>query len=186
MKLRIDKARTGVLFVLAIILAATPVIAADGSKTTPAATAAVETSSPAVAGTDDSRSDRAEMGRIEIPRIGLSAAIHYGEDDATLDRAVGLLDGTPRPGEGGNTALAAHRDTFFRPLENIEVEDRITIVVPPHTYEYRVQSLQVVEPTEVGVLDSSGVEELTLVTCYPFRWVGPAPNRFIVKAVRVR
>jgi sortase A len=125
------------------------------------------------------------MGRIKIPRIGLSAIVLAGDDDATLRRAVGWVAGTARPDEGGNTALAGHRDTFFRPLQRVEIDDRVRLVVPPHTYEYRVDSIRVVGPDEVSVLDSTGIEELTLVTCYPFRLVGPAPDRFIVKAVRI-
>jgi len=81
--------------------------------------------------------------------------------------------------------LAGHRDTFFRPLREIQLNDRIRMIVPPHTYEYRVQSFRVVTPEETSVLDSKGVEELTLVTCYPFRFIGPAPKRFIVSAARV-
>lgn len=126
------------------------------------------------------------LGRIEIQRIGLSAIVVAADDDASLGRAVGWVSGTAAPGEGGNTALAGHRDTHFRPLQDIRVDDRISFVVPPHTYEYRVDSLRVVRPTEVSVLESNGTEELTLVTCYPFRWVGPAPDRFIVKATRIR
>ena len=102
-----------------------------------------------------------------------------------LARAVGLVRGSAHPGEVGNMVLAGHRDTFFRPLRTIKVNDRIRMVVPPNTYEYEVQSLRVVAPEETSVLDSKGVEELTLVTCYPFRFVGPAPDRFIVSATRV-
>ncbi|HEU5162990.1 MAG TPA: class D sortase [Thermoanaerobaculia bacterium] len=126
------------------------------------------------------------LGRIEIPRVGLSAIVRKGDDDATLRRAVGFIPGTAPPGEGGNTALAGHRDTFFRPLRRVEEGDRIRLVVPPNTYEYRVDSMRVVEPSEVSVLDSSGTEELTLVTCYPFRFIGPAPDRYIVKATRIQ
>lgn len=126
------------------------------------------------------------MGLIEIPRLGIRAIVRDGDDDATLARAVGFLSGTARPGEGGNTALAGHRDTFFRALRRIEVDDRIRFIVPPHTYEYRVESFRVVEPNEVSVLESTGTEELTLITCYPFRFIGPAPDRFIVKATRIQ
>jgi sortase A len=124
-------------------------------------------------------------GRIEIPRLGVKAIVKEGADEGTLARAVGLVRGSARPGELGNMVLAGHRDTFFRPLRNIKVNDRIRMVVPPNTYEYEVQSLRVVAPEETSVLDSKGVEELTLVTCYPFRFVGPAPDRFIVSATRV-
>lgn len=126
------------------------------------------------------------LGRLVIPRLGLSAFVLEGEDESTLQRAVGFLPGTARPGEGGNTGLAAHRDTFFQPLERIQIDDRIRLEVPPHTYEYRVDSFRVVAPSEVSVLDSTGTEELTLVTCYPFRFIGPAPDRFIVKATRIQ
>lgn len=125
------------------------------------------------------------MGRLEIPRLRFSAVVREGEDESVLSRAVGFLADTAKPGEGGNTALAAHRDSLFRPLKDIRVDDTIRLVIPPNTYEYRVDSLRVVKPQEVSVLDSTGTEELTLVTCYPFRYIGPAPDRFIVKATRV-
>lgn len=123
--------------------------------------------------------------RIEIPRLGVAAIVKEGADETTLARAVGLVPGSARPGEPGNTVLAGHRDTFFRPLRKIELNDRIRLIVPPHTYEYRVRSMRVVAPEETSVLASNGVEELTLVTCYPFHFVGPSPDRFIVNATRV-
>ena len=124
--------------------------------------------------------------RLEIPRLGVKAVVKEGVDEKTLGRAVGLVPGSGRPGEIGNIVLAAHRDTFFRPLRKVKVDDRIRLTVPPHSYEYRVESVRVVTPSETSVLQSHGQEELTLVTCYPFRYVGPAPERFIVSAVRVR
>jgi sortase A len=129
--------------------------------------------------------DPGTFGRIEIPRLGLKAIIREGADETTLARAVGLVPGAAQPGESGNIVLAGHRDTFFRPLRKIRVNDRIRVVVPPHEYEYRVDSLRIVAPEETSVLQSKGFEELTLVTCYPFRFVGPAPDRFIVSASRV-
>ena len=125
------------------------------------------------------------FGRIEIPRLGMAAIVKEGGDEKTLARAVGLVPGSPRPGDSGNVVLAGHRDTFFWPLRKVKLNDRIRLVVPPHTYEYEVQSVRVVEPEETDVLESRGLEELTLVTCYPFRFVGPAPERFIVSALRV-
>ena len=130
--------------------------------------------------------DPAVIGRIEIPRLRLQAMVREGEDESTLDKAIGWLPDTARPGEGGNTALAGHRDTFFRSLQRIREDDRIRLVVPPNTYEYRVASLRVVGPDDLSVLSSTGVEELTLITCHPFRLIGPAPDRFIVKATRVQ
>jgi sortase A len=129
--------------------------------------------------------DPTAIARIEIPRLGVRAIVREGADAKTLSRAVGLVPGTAYPGEAGNMVLAAHRDTFFRPLRRIKVKDRIRLVAPTHVYEYEVQSLRVVEPHETEVLQSRGTEELTLVTCYPFRFVGPAPDRFIVTAKRV-
>ncbi|HUP46534.1 MAG TPA: class D sortase [Thermoanaerobaculia bacterium] len=126
------------------------------------------------------------LGRIEIPRLGISAIVSDGDDDRTLARAVGRVQGSAQPGESGNMVLAGHRDTFFRRLDRIETNDRIRLTVPPNTYEYRVESVRVVAPEETSVLDSRGVEEITLVTCYPFRFAGPAPDRFIVSATRIR
>lgn len=125
------------------------------------------------------------VGRIEIPRLGVMAIVSEGADEGTLARAVGLVPGSAHPGEPGNMVLAGHRDTFFRPLRKIRLNDRIRVVVPSHIYEYRVQSLRVVAPQETDVLASKGVDELTLVTCYPFGFIGPAPDRFIVSAMRV-
>lgn len=132
------------------------------------------------------RIDPSVFGRIEIPRIGLKAIIREGADERTLKRAVGLVPNAPLPGRDGNTVLAAHRDTFFWPLKDIELNDRIRLrAANDEVYEYRVDEVRVVEPEETDVLQSRGVEELTLVTCYPFRFIGPAPDRFIVKATRV-
>lgn len=130
--------------------------------------------------------DPLALGKIEIPRIGVDAFVREGDDDETLTIAVGHVPGTARPGEkNGNTVLAGHRDTFFRGLRNIRLNDQVHLIVPPHRYEYRVVATQVVAPDEMSVLDSRGTEELTLVTCHPFRFIGSAPNRFIVRAARV-
>jgi LPXTG-site transpeptidase (sortase) family protein len=129
--------------------------------------------------------DPLAIGRVEIRRLGVAAIVREGADEATLERAVGLVPGTAHPGEGGNVVLAAHRDTFFRPLQRIQLDDTIRLVVPGKTYEYRVDSMEVVEPTDTHVLESSTSERLTLVTCYPFRFIGPAPQRFVVTASRI-
>jgi len=122
------------------------------------------------------------LGRIEIPRIGVSAIVREGDDDATLAVAVGHIPGTARPGERGNMALAGHRDSFFRALRLIKVQDTIRIRTTRGRYEYRVDSTEVVKPGETRVLGPTGEAVLTLVTCYPFGWVGAAPDRFIVRA----
>ncbi len=125
------------------------------------------------------------LGRIEISTIGLAAMMMEGIDEGTLRRAVGHIPGTPLPGQPGNVALAGHRDTFFRGLRNIRVNDEITLTTLSGSYRYRVDSTQVVEPEETEVLDNDDDDVLTLVTCYPFNFVGSAPRRFIVRAHRV-
>jgi len=123
------------------------------------------------------------LGRIEIARIGVSAIVRTGSDARTLQLAVGHIPGTAWPGENGNVGLAGHRDTFFRRLRDIEPDDRIRIVTPSASYDYRVQRTDIVAPADVWVLDDTTEPSLTLVTCYPFTYVGAAPERFIVRAV---
>ena len=125
------------------------------------------------------------LGRIEISSIGLAAMIMEGIDGKTLRHAVGHIPGTPLPGQAGNVALAGHRDTFFRGLRNIHKDDEITLTTLHGSYRYRVDSTQVVEPQATEVLDNSVDDILTLVICYPFYFVGPAPKRFIVRAHRI-
>ena len=122
------------------------------------------------------------VGRLEIPRLNVAAIIRAGSDARTLRLAIGHIKGTALPGEVGNVGLAAHRDTFFRRLGEIRAGDDIRLVTPDGTFVYQVASTQVVEPTEVSVLDPTEQPALTLVTCYPFRYVGSAPQRFIVRA----
>jgi sortase A len=125
------------------------------------------------------------LGRIEISSVGLAAMIMEGVDGRTLRHAVGHIPGTPLPGERGNVALAGHRDTFFRGLRNIHDEDEITLTTLRGSYRYRVDWTQAVEPTDTKVLAATPDDSLTLVTCYPFFFVGPAPRRFIVRAHRI-
>lgn len=125
------------------------------------------------------------IGRVEIPRLGVSAIVREGVDDATLRRAVGHIPETALPGERGNAALAAHRDTFFRPLKQVRKGDRIQVTTPDGTHEYAVSETRVVDPEDVWVLDPTPQPTLTLVTCYPFNYVGSAPRRFIVRATGV-
>jgi sortase A len=125
------------------------------------------------------------LGSIEINSIGLTAIVMEGIDGRTLRRAVGHIPGTPLPGQQGNVAIAGHRDTFFRPLRNIKHDDEITLTTLAGSYRYIVDSTQVVEPEDTQVLDDSGGTILTLVTCYPFYFVGPASKRFIVRAHKI-
>jgi sortase A len=124
------------------------------------------------------------VGRMEIPRLGMSIVIAEGTTGRTLRRAAGHIAGTSLPGETGNIGISGHRDTFFRPLRNIAQDDVIMLTTLQGAYRYRVVSMKVVNPEDVTVLDSDGSEILTLVTCYPFYFVGPAPGRFIVRAKR--
>lgn len=125
------------------------------------------------------------LGRIEISRMGLTAMIMEGTDDVTLQHAVGHVSGTSLPGQGGNIALAAHRDTFFRSLRDIRIGDEITLTALNGIHRYRVVSTKVVAPDDTKVLDATSDDILTLVTCYPFSFVGAAPKRFIVCASRL-
>lgn len=126
------------------------------------------------------------MGQIEIPSLELRAVIVQGDSPELLRRGVGHLLETPLPGEWGNVALAGHRDSFFRPLRHIQAGDVITLrTVRGEAFHYRVESTIVVPPTDLEVLSPSNRRELTLITCFPFDYVGSAPNRFIVRAVEV-
>jgi sortase A len=122
------------------------------------------------------------IGRVEIPRLGVSTVIRAGADSRTLQLAVGHIPGTALPGEDGNVGLAAHRDTFFRRLKDIEPDDEIRIVTPEDSSVYRVERTNVVQPEDVWVLDPTSTPVLTLITCYPFNYIGSAPERFVVRA----
>ena len=124
------------------------------------------------------------IGRLAIPRLNLSAVVLEGDDDAALMFGAGHVPGTPLPAHPGNVGIAAHRDTVFRRLRNIAMRDVIQLTTPEGSYRYRVTSTEIVRPQDTGVLDSSAGQELTLVTCYPFSYIGPAPLRFIVHARR--
>ncbi len=125
------------------------------------------------------------IGRLEIPRLLLSLAVIEGVDNATLRHAVGHIPGTALPGEPGNVGVAGHRDTFFRPLKDVRIKDEIQFSTPKGDFKYEVESLRVVDPDNVGVLAPSGENVLTMVTCYPFYYVGSAPKRWIVRARQV-
>jgi sortase A len=122
------------------------------------------------------------LGRIEIARIHLSALVLEGSDPHMLRIGAGHIRGTALPGTMGNIGIAAHRDTFFRPLREIRHNDTIALMTPYGVYQYQVESTEIVDPTEARVLDQTRHLELTLVTCYPFHYVGSAPKRFIVHA----
>jgi sortase A len=135
--------------------------------------------------TEAAPAPRSVLGRLEIPRLNLSVMVREGADERTLSSAVGHIPGTALPGKLGNVGLAGHRDTFFRALRNIREDDTIEFETTRGAYRYVVKSTKIVTPRDVSVLEASGGENLTLVTCYPFYYVGSAPKRFIVRATQV-
>jgi sortase A len=123
------------------------------------------------------------IGRLDIPRLGFSVVVLEGSDNATLRLGVGRLRNSALPSEQGNVVLAGHRDTFFRSLREIAPGDQISLRTPEGTFAYTVDWTKVVNPTDTSVLQPTKSAALTLVTCYPFYYVGSAPERFIVRAV---
>ena len=144
---------------------------------------------PGDAAQGEERSSRAPrgtvLGRLTAERIGLDVMIAEGVDRSTLRRAAGRIPGTARLDSEGNVGIAAHRDTFFRPLKDIQRGDVLEVETQRGAYRYRVEWLAVVDPNDVQLLQPSSDAELTLVTCYPFYYVGPAPQRFVVRALRI-
>jgi sortase A len=122
------------------------------------------------------------LGRLDIPRLGLSVAVLQGTGSRMLRRGTGHIEGTPLPGDAGNSGIAGHRDTFFRGLKDIRKNDEIQFQTPTGLFRYEVEWAKVVAPDDLSVLAPSTESALTLVTCYPFYFVGPAPNRFVVRA----
>lgn len=165
----------------AILATAPPVPAIDaaGGKQSGAAISETEVVLPTAR---PRPADGTTLGRLEIPRLQVSAIVRAGSDSRTLRLAVGHIGGTSLPGEPGNVGLAAHRDTFFRRLGEIRQDDLVRFVTPDGTFVYRVEGTQVVDPHDTWVLNPTDEPALTLVTCYPFRYVGSAPRRFIVRA----
>jgi sortase A len=125
------------------------------------------------------------VGKLEIPRIGISVMVVEGVDPAELEHAAGHIPGTALPGQPGNIGIAAHRDTFFEPIAAIRPGDTMTVETIEGMYRYRVTTTEVVYPQDISVLYPIGRDTLTLVTCYPFHYIGAAPERFIVHAVRL-
>ncbi|MFZ0200222.1 MAG: class D sortase [Candidatus Sulfotelmatobacter sp.] len=122
---------------------------------------------------------------LRIPKIHLEVPVFEGTDDLTLNRGVGRIPGTARIGEDGNIGLAGHRDGFFRGLKNIKIGDKLQLDEPDQTVTYVVDEVQIVKPTNVDVLQTRSKPSLTLVTCYPFYFIGSAPERYIVYASRI-
>jgi len=122
------------------------------------------------------------LGRLTIPRLNLTAMVREGDNERTLSLALGHIPGTAFPGQRGNVGIAGHRDSLFRALRDIQKDDIIRVETGGGDYSYKVEETEIVQPEEVSVLKPGQHAELTLVTCYPFYYVGSAPERFIVKA----
>jgi sortase A len=125
------------------------------------------------------------IGRLSVPRLHLSAMVREGVDAKTLRLSVGHIPATALPGQAGNVGIAGHRDTFFRKLKDLRAKDEIVLSTLNGNFKYEVESLLVVEPDNVAVLAPSSENMLTMVTCYPFSYIGSAPKRFIVRARQV-
>ena len=125
------------------------------------------------------------IGTLEIARVGLSGVVIEGDEDSVLDRAIGHLPDTPLPWHTGNSALAAHRDALFRPLKGVRLGDILRLRTPHGDFEYLVRDIQIVKPDALWVLEPTSVSMLTLISCWPFNYIGHAPERFIVRAERV-
>jgi sortase A len=123
------------------------------------------------------------LARLDIPRLGVSVAVLQGTGSRTLRLGAGHIEGTPLPGKPGNSGIAGHRDTFFRELKDIRQNDEIELQTATGLLRYEVDWVKVVAPNDTtGLEPSTGESTLTLVTCYPFYFVGPAPDRFVVHA----
>jgi sortase A len=163
---------------LALPAVATARLPGDANDNAPAATGrapdVVVRRAPPPAGT--------LLGRLEAPSLRLSAAVLEGSDDATLGRGAGHIEDTALPGDAGNVGIAGHRDTVFRPLRAAKAGDAIDLTTADRVYHYRISRTAIVNPDDVYVLDPTPQRTLTLVTCYPFEFIGHAPRRFIVQA----
>jgi len=122
------------------------------------------------------------IGRLSVPRLKLSAMVREGVDRKTLKLAIGHIPATALPGQAGNVGVAGHRDTFFRGLKDLKTGDEIQFSTLSGDFQYQVESLTIVQPDNAGALAPTSDHVLTMVTCYPFYYVGDAPQRFVVRA----
>jgi sortase A len=122
------------------------------------------------------------VARLEAPAVNLATAVLEGSDEAILNRAAGHIEETALPGERGNIGIAGHRDTIFRPLRRLRVGDALNLSTSDRVFRYRISKTMIVGPEDVYVLNPTTQPTLTLVTCYPFDFIGHAPKRFIIRA----
>ena len=124
----------------------------------------------------------APVAILHVPDVGIEVPVFVGTEEWAITRGAGWIEWTAPPGEPGNAGIASHRDGFFRPLKDVAIGDSLILETPRGSISYRIESLQIVEPSDVSVLDPTEESTITLVTCYPFYFVGDAPHRFIVTA----
>ena len=125
------------------------------------------------------------IARLEVPSVTLATTVLEGTDDGTLSRGSGHIEDTPFPGQEGNVGIAGHRDTVFRPLRHIHLGDEMKLTTADRVYHYKISKTLIVTPDDVYVLDPTAQPTLTLVTCYPFDFIGHAPRRFIIQAALI-
>jgi sortase A len=124
----------------------------------------------------------APLAVLRIGNVNMRVPVFEGTDELTLNRGAGWIPGTARPGQAGNIGIAGHRDGFFRCLKDVAPGDTIELTTMERTDEYTVDQIEIVKPDDVGVLRPRGIRSLTLITCYPFYFIGSAPQRFVLQA----
>ena len=124
----------------------------------------------------------APLAMLKIERLNVEAPVYFGTDRITLDRGIGIVKGTANLDEVGNIGISGHRDSFFRPLKDIKLGDKIEMRTPEGIQDFEVTDISIVDALDVSVLDPTDTTVLTLITCHPFYYVGYAPDRYIVKA----
>lgn len=152
----------------------------------PGQTAAISTRQEAAPETSPAADDSSlPIAVLRIAKVGIEVPVYSDPSELNLSRGAGWISGTAAPNTGGNMAIAAHRDRYFRPLKDIQVGDVMELESHADRGQYRVSNISIVDPEDVSVLEDTAVSTLTLVTCYPFYFVGNAPQRYIVQAVAV-
>jgi sortase A len=175
-----------VLWLLAVMLPDGPgAIAGDDSVADQVVDMSAWSTTRIAAYRNNAMPDQKPQAVLKIPSIDLVVPVFEGTSDAILDHGAGRIAGTSHFGTAGNTGIAAHRDGFFRALRHVKVGAVLQVELPESTLTYRIVSTRVVDPSETSVLGPGDEPTITLVTCYPFYFVGSAPQRFIVRATRV-
>jgi LPXTG-site transpeptidase (sortase) family protein len=122
------------------------------------------------------------LAKLQVPRLNMSVVVLEGSDDGTLKKGPGHIEETALPGELGNVGIAGHRDTHFRPLRNIRINDKVIVTTTTSTIHYFIDTMDIIHPSDMGILDPTEGPTLTLVTCYPFEFIGNAPMRYVIRA----